>query len=65
MTNLPGDEDYDPTLPWIAKMRHDRMVAADVHIYVDDCCITAPTQDLAWLAASHMAKTTGCSSKAL
>jgi hypothetical protein len=54
--NLPGDKDYDPTLPWIAKMRHDGMVGVDVHLYVNDCCIAAPTQDLAWLAASHMSK---------
>jgi hypothetical protein len=54
--NLPGDDDYDPTLPWIAKIRHDGQVASDVHIYVDDCRITASTQELAWLAASRMAK---------
>jgi hypothetical protein len=55
--NLPGDESYDPTLPWIAKIRHEsRQVAADVPIYVNNCCITAPTQDLAWLAARCMAK---------
>jgi hypothetical protein len=54
--NLPGDSDYDPTLPWIAKVRHGGDIAADVHIYVDDCWITAPSQELAWLAASRMAK---------
>jgi hypothetical protein len=35
--NLPGDEDYNPALQWIAKIWHDGMVAAVVHIYVD-CC---------------------------
>jgi hypothetical protein len=54
--NLPRDEDYNPTLQWITKIWQDSQVAADVHIYMDDCRITAPTQDLAWLAASRMAK---------
>jgi len=33
--NLPGDPDYDPTLPWIAKMSfyHE---ASDIIVYVDD-----------------------------
>jgi hypothetical protein len=35
--NLPGDVDYDLTLPWIAKICSNGKVAANVHIYVDDC----------------------------
>jgi uncharacterized membrane protein len=35
--NMPGDEDYYPTLPWIAKIQHGSKVALDVHIYIDDC----------------------------
>jgi hypothetical protein len=54
--NLLGDVDYDPMLPWIAKVRADGQVAAYVHIYVDDCQITALTQELEWLAASCMTK---------
>lgn len=35
--NLPWKEDYDPTLPWVSKIRlKDGKVAADLFIYVDD-----------------------------
>ena len=54
--NLPGDSDYDPSLPWIRKIRGNGDIAADVHPYVDDLRETAPTEEEAWLAASKMAK---------
>ena len=54
--NLPGNEDYDPSKPWICKLREDGRIAIDVHTYVDDLRETAPTQEEAWLAASAMAK---------
>lgn len=35
--NLPGCEDYDPSRPWVAKVRSkDKLVANDLFIYVDD-----------------------------
>ena len=54
--NLPGDEDYDPSLPWVSKVRKDHQVAADVHPYVDDLRETAPTKEEAWQASSKVAK---------
>jgi hypothetical protein len=32
--NLPGNKDYNPTFPWVAKVQQDGQVEADVHIYV-------------------------------
>ena len=32
--NLPGDSDYDPSVPWISKIRENGDIAADVHPYV-------------------------------
>jgi hypothetical protein len=28
--NLPGDAEYDPTLPWVFKARKDGSMAADL-----------------------------------
>ena len=54
--NLPGMEDYNPTQPWILKTRKDGLHAADICQYVDDVRIIAPTEELAWLCSSRMAK---------
>ena len=35
--NLPSSPEYDPSLPWVSKIRFDdRKIAADLFIYVDD-----------------------------
>jgi hypothetical protein len=34
--NLPGPELYDPRKAWVAKVRPDGRVAADLFIYMDD-----------------------------
>ena len=35
--NLPGSEDYDPSMPWVHKLRlSDGGIAADLPIFVDD-----------------------------
>ena len=40
--NLPGSASYDPSLPWVYKIRlSDGKIAADLFIYVDDGRITA------------------------
>ena len=54
--NLPGMEHYNPTKPWILKTRKDGLHAADICQYVDDVRIIAPTEELAWLCSSRMAK---------
>jgi hypothetical protein len=52
--NLPGSSDYDPSKPWVCKIRSDGKVAADLHIYVDDLRITAPTEEDCWVASQRV-----------
>jgi hypothetical protein len=54
--NLPGTKNYDPSLPWILKIRADGTIAADIDGYVDDLRLTAPTKELAWQASARIAK---------
>ena len=54
--NLPGTENYNPSEPWILKMRADGSPAAEIVQYVDDVRIIAPTEELAWLCSSKMGK---------
>lgn len=54
--NLPGSEDYNPSKPWVYKMRlGDGRIAADIFIFVDDLRPTGPTRKDAWLAARQAA----------
>ncbi|KAI2508968.1 hypothetical protein MHU86_5463 [Fragilaria crotonensis] len=54
--NLPGSEGYDPSVPWISKLRYDRTIAVDLHIYIDDVRITGQSKELVWRAGSRVAK---------
>jgi hypothetical protein len=36
-----GDEEYNPIVPWVSKVRPDGRIASGLPIYVDDCQITA------------------------
>jgi hypothetical protein len=39
--NLPGSRQYDPSKPWVSKLRvSDNKVAADLFIYIDDGRVT-------------------------
>jgi hypothetical protein len=42
--NLPGDPEYDPTLPWVFKAKEDGSIAPDVHVYVYDIRCSGRTQ---------------------
>jgi hypothetical protein len=53
--NLPGDENYDPGLPWVYKVKEDGTPAADFCFYVDDNRTAGNTQSEAWLAARRVA----------
>ena len=53
---MPGTADYNPKLPWILKICKDELVAFDITQYVDDVRIMTPTEELAWLCSSKMAK---------
>jgi hypothetical protein len=57
--NLPGFEDYTPSLPWISKVRFNGQIAADLFIYVDDVRSTSPTQDEAWKASQRISSSLG------
>jgi hypothetical protein len=46
--NLPGNEDYTPGDPWVAKLRADGTIAANIHSYVDDERVTGSTNALTW-----------------
>ncbi len=44
--NLPGSADYDPSMPWVYKLRlDDGKIAADLLIFVDDARPTGPTAE--------------------
>ena len=45
--NLPGSANYDPSLPWVAKLRKDGQVACDMYVYVDYGRVTGPSRLLA------------------
>ena len=49
--NLPGSKTYDPTLPWVMKIRVDGHLACEVYLYVDDGRITGWCSLECWRAA--------------
>jgi hypothetical protein len=55
--DLPGVEDYDPSLSWVAKIREDGRVTADLFIYMDDLRPTGPDAEECWRAARKGAAT--------
>ena len=58
--NLPGDPTYDPTKPWVSKIRRkDRHIAVDFCTFVDDARPMGPTKGEAWAAARKIASTLG------
>jgi hypothetical protein len=57
--NLPGSEDYDPTLPWVSKVRmSDCKIAADLFIYVDDAHSTGSNYEESRMAARRRTAST-------
>jgi hypothetical protein len=55
--NLPGVEDYDPPLSWVADIREDGRVAADLLIYMDDLRPTGSDAEEYWRATRKGAAT--------
>jgi hypothetical protein len=56
--NLPGSLAYNPSLPWVSKVRNqDSHIAVDFCTFVDDAQPTGPSQREAWLAALRIAGT--------
>ena len=56
ITNLPGNPDYNPTMPWIRQVRKDGTTASGLIGYVDDLRSWGATEDRAWRASSRIAK---------
>jgi hypothetical protein len=59
--NLPGSKDYNPSIPWVSKIRlEDGNIAADLFLYVDDGWLTGNSQDevnqATWVATSRLQK---------
>jgi hypothetical protein len=49
--NLPGDRDYDSSLPWVSKVKADGRIAEDLFTFVDDLRPTGPGWRECWRAA--------------
>lgn len=58
--NLPDSWDYDPTLPWVYKLRWDKNLACEIYIYVDDGKTTGWSKLVCWSATRRFASV--CSS---
>ena len=49
--NLPGAANYNPTLPWVMKVRSDDHLGCEIYVYVDDGRITGWCKLACWRAA--------------
>ena len=52
--NLPGNTNYDPSMPWIYKATADGRIACDMFTYVDDQRVTGPNEELCWKASQRV-----------
>jgi hypothetical protein len=52
--SLPGSKNYDPSKPWVYKVREHDMIAADLFTYCDDLRPTAPTEEECWEGAHQV-----------
>jgi hypothetical protein len=46
--NLPGHDEYGPSLPWVYKVRRDGTPASDFFFYVDDNQTTGSSEQETW-----------------
>ena len=53
--NLPGQNNYDPTIAWVSLVRKDGTLAAELFKFVDDLRPTGPGKKDAWDAARRTA----------
>jgi hypothetical protein len=55
--NLPGQVDYNPSLPWVSKVRdEDGWIASDLFSFVDDLRPTSTSKKEGWKAARRTAR---------
>jgi hypothetical protein len=52
--NLPGSQTYDPSRPWVYKVRKDGTPAADFFFYIDDNRTTGNDEQEAWKGAQRV-----------
>jgi hypothetical protein len=58
--NLPGQVGYDPSKPWVSKIRkEDGRIVGDIFSFVDDLRPTSTSKREAWKAAQHICATLG------
>ncbi len=58
--NLPGKEGYDPSVPWVSKVRDsDGRIAADLFTFVDDLRPTGSSKEQGWQAGRRAASVLG------
>ena len=56
--NLPGSKDYQPSLPWVSKIRDsDNKIAADGVIFVDDTRSVGNDEAEAWAVTRNIGST--------
>jgi hypothetical protein len=56
LLNLPGSASYDPTLPWVFKVRYDGHLGCEIYVYVDDGKVMGWCKAACWEAASQFSK---------
>lgn len=55
--NLPGQLDYNPTMPWVYKRRRDGHLASEIYLYVDDGRPTGFDRFQCWKASRRFCST--------
>jgi len=53
--NCPGDPTYDPSKPWVSKIRKDGTIASDLVAFMDDLRTSGPSRKEAWQASRRTA----------
>ena len=53
--NCPGSPTYDPSKPWVSKVKECGTIAADLVLYVDELRPSGTGREEAWLAARRTA----------
>jgi hypothetical protein len=58
--NLPGQPKYDPSVPWVSKVRNDDgRIAEDLFTFMDDLRPTGSSKEQAWKAGRRAASVLG------
>jgi hypothetical protein len=57
--NLPGNEGYDPSRPWVFKQRDDGLIASGIHVYVDNLQTTGQLEVECWAASQWVSSALG------